>query len=168
MTIAACTSACQAAGYILAGCEYAGECWCGNTFANGGTVAPPTADGLSGCSMQCNGNLSEYCGGGNRLDVYNFNNTISTTTISATQPGTSPTQTPVIKPTVGPYMYYGCQTEGNGTRALSSASIASDTMTLEVCETFCKNFNYWGCEYGRECKLIPWAKDFRLRNLNAD
>lgn len=153
MTIAACTSACQAAGYILAGCEYAGECWCGNTFANGGTMAPPTADGLSGCSMQCNGNLSEYCGGGNRLDVYNFNNTILTSTISATQSGTSPTQTPVIKPTVGPYTYYGCQTEGNGTRALSSAAMASDTMTLEVCENFCQNFNYWGCEYGRECKF---------------
>jgi hypothetical protein len=78
MTVAACTSACQAAGYLLAGCEYGGECWCDNTFTNGGTIAPQTSDGLSGCSKLCNGNLSEYCGGANRLDVYNFNNTIAT------------------------------------------------------------------------------------------
>ncbi|PMD60425.1 WSC-domain protein [Hyaloscypha bicolor E] len=148
MTVAGCTSACQAAGYILAGCEYGGECWCENTFTNGGTIAPTTPDGLSGCSSLCNGNFSEYCGGASRLNVYNFNKTIATVTSSATA---SPTQTPAIKPTVGPYTYFGCQTEGNGTRALAAAATASDTMTLEACESFCGNYAYWGTEYGREC-----------------
>jgi hypothetical protein len=128
---------------------------CGNNFANGGTIATQTPDGLGGCSMTCNGNLSEYCGGSNRLDVYNFNDAIATITTSATQTGPlSPTQTPAIKPTVGPYTYYGCQTEGNGTRALAAASTVSDTMTLEACQSFCSAFTYWGTEYGRECKLL--------------
>lgn len=162
MTVAACTSACQAAGYVLAGCEYGGECWCDNTFTNGGTIAPPTADGLSGCSMLCNGNLSEYCGGSDRLDVYNFNNTIATITPSSTQSGTSATQTPAIKPTVGTYTYYGCQTEGDGTRVLSGAATASDTMTLEACETFCSSYSYWGTEYGRECKFGIQSKELQI------
>jgi hypothetical protein len=154
MTVAGCTSACQTAGYILAGCEYGGECWCDNTFTNGGTIAPTTPDGLSGCSSLCNGNLSEYCGGASRLNVYNFNKTIATITSSATA---SPTQTPAIKPTVGPYTYFGCQTEGNGTRALAAAATASDTMTLEACESFCGNYAYWGTEYGRECECFPFG-----------
>ena len=67
MTVALCTAACQGAGYSLAGVEYADECYCGNTFSNGGGPAP---DGASGCNMVCAGNSSEYCGGPNRLDVY--------------------------------------------------------------------------------------------------
>jgi WSC domain len=104
--------------------------------------------------MTCSGNLSEYCGGNSRLDVYNFNNAIATITTSATPTGTgAPTQTPSIKQTVGNYSYFGCQTEGNATRALDGAATSSDTMTLEVCEAFCGAFTYWGTEYGRECEL---------------
>ncbi|CAJ2501542.1 Uu.00g043950.m01.CDS01 [Anthostomella pinea] len=62
-----CTSACQAAGYILAGTEYGGECYCGNTLENNATQAD------YGCMMDCNGNSSEICGGSNRLNVYDFN-----------------------------------------------------------------------------------------------
>lgn len=69
MTVALCTQACQTEGYVLAGVEYSGECYCGNTASNGGGPAP---DGLSGCNMACNGNSSEYCGGPNRLDVYGY------------------------------------------------------------------------------------------------
>jgi hypothetical protein len=127
---------------------------CGNTFAKGGTIAPTTPDGLSGCSVRCNGNLSEYCGGSSRLDVYSFNNAIATITASATPTGTgSQTQTPSIKQTVGSYNYYGCQTEGNVTRALTGAATTSDTMTLELCESFCLAYTYWGTEYGRECEF---------------
>jgi hypothetical protein len=69
LTVALCTQACQAGGYILAGVEYSGECYCGNSISNGGGPAP---DGLTGCNMVCNGNSSEYCGGPNRLDVYGY------------------------------------------------------------------------------------------------
>ncbi|KAG4437963.1 hypothetical protein IFR05_006544 [Cadophora sp. M221] len=150
MTVDLCTAACQNGGYLLAGVEYSQQCWCGNSFANGGTVAPTTPDGLSGCNMLCAGNLSEYCGGGNRLNVYNFNNAIATITASAPTPtGTGPS----IKPVVGTYSYYGCQTEGTVARALAGSATASDGMTLEVCQTFCANGNFalFGVEYGREC-----------------
>ncbi|KAK3940061.1 glyoxal oxidase-like protein [Diplogelasinospora grovesii] len=66
MTVSKCTAGCLAAGYILAGVEYGGECYCGNTIANGG--APAT----SGCNMVCNGNSSEICGGPSRLNVYDY------------------------------------------------------------------------------------------------
>ncbi|KUJ17770.1 WSC-domain protein [Mollisia scopiformis] len=145
LTVALCTTACQAAGYVLAGVEYSQQCWCGDTFSNGGVPAP---EGLSGCDMLCSGNLSEYCGGPNRLGVYDLNNaiaTITTTTVSPTATAAA------IKPTISPYTYYGCQTEATGVRALSANTTASDSMTLEMCEEFCYPYSYFGVEYGREC-----------------
>ena len=38
---------------------------CGDTFANGGAPTP-----AGDCSMVCNGNSGEFCGGPNRLNVY--------------------------------------------------------------------------------------------------
>jgi hypothetical protein len=164
MTIDLCLAACQAAGYNLAGAEYASQCCklffphslvvhliinsgCGNQIVNGGTPAV-----LSSCSQLCNGNFSEYCGGPNLLDVYNFNSTgTSPTGTSATVTATT-TVPPSSVPTVGPYFYYGCQTEGNNTRALAAKSTATDTMTIEYCESFCLGYTYFGTEYGRECK----------------
>lgn len=43
-------------------------------------------------------------------------------------------------PSLAPYVYYGCQTEATNARALSGATKALDTMTLEVCETFCSGY----------------------------
>src|ERR1035438_3075637 len=53
---------------------------CGNVFSNGGGPAP---DGFTGCNMPCNGNLSEFCGGPNRLDLYDFNNTVKASSSSS-------------------------------------------------------------------------------------
>jgi hypothetical protein len=38
-------------------------------------------------------------------------------------------------------------------RALSSATYADDSMTLEVCEAFCTGYIYFGVEYARECEF---------------
>ena len=78
MTVALCTSACKQNGFSLAGVEYANECYCGNSFSNGGGPAP---DGPTGCNMVCAGNKTEFCGGPNRLNVY--------TTGSGTNPGST-------------------------------------------------------------------------------
>ena len=108
--------------------------------------------------MLCAGNLSEYCGGPNRLDVYNYENAIATITASATASPTATPTGPAIKPTVGPYTYYGCQTEATDARALPSNSTASDAMTLEYCASFCSGstapYAYFGAEYGRECECL--------------
>ncbi|KAE8446194.1 hypothetical protein EG329_012419 [Mollisiaceae sp. DMI_Dod_QoI] len=147
LTVALCTSACQTAGYVLSGVEYSRECYCGNAFSDGGAPAP---DGPAGCNMLCSGNSSEYCGGINRLDVYNLNNTIATITASTTSATATPTG-PAIEPTISPYTYLGCQTEATNARALTSDFMASDSMTLEMCEQFCNPYTYFGVEYGREC-----------------
>ncbi|CAP60434.1 uncharacterized protein PODANS_1_7300 [Podospora anserina S mat+] len=165
MTVAKCTAACAAANYILAGVEYGGECFCGNTISNGGAPA------ASGCSMTCNGNTTEFCGGPSRLNVYNYQNqytpsstssppAAATTATTATgtvstgpPPPPSPTPSGPSQPAaVGDdYVWYGCYTESPGPRALSGATYASDDMTLESCQAFCSAYTYFGTEYGREC-----------------
>ncbi|TAQ84788.1 hypothetical protein B7494_g6896 [Chlorociboria aeruginascens] len=77
MTNELCQSACQAARFSIAGTEYSGECWCGNAIANGGG---PASDGSALCNMVCNGNSAETCGGSNRLDVYQYKPSTSTST----------------------------------------------------------------------------------------
>lgn len=69
ITVEACQSACQGAGYSLAGVEYAQECYCDSQLRNGGGPAP---DGNAGCDMACTGNGGEMCGGPNRLELYQF------------------------------------------------------------------------------------------------
>lgn len=46
------------------------EIVCGSSIANGGAL---TAS--SDCSMTCAGNSSEFCGGPNRLNAYNYTGT---------------------------------------------------------------------------------------------
>lgn len=59
---------------------------CGNAFANSPTLAP---GGTSECNMLCKGNSSEFCGAGNRLNVYKqayvgSGSTVSSVTVSTT------------------------------------------------------------------------------------
>lgn len=66
MSAASCTDACSAANYKYAGTEYGGECFCGNTLGNGHTKQE------DGCDMHCNGAATEWCGGANRINIYEF------------------------------------------------------------------------------------------------
>ncbi|KAI8655642.1 hypothetical protein NCS55_01216900 [Fusarium keratoplasticum] len=47
-------------------------CYCGNDFSAGSVPAP-----IGECAMLCNGNSTEFCGGPNRLNVYQFNAPVS-------------------------------------------------------------------------------------------
>ena len=86
--------------------------------------------------MPCSGDATEPCGAGNRLSLF-----YTTGIAGPSQPSA-----------VGDYAWYGCQTEATGIRALSQATFASDTMTLEACQTFCSAYTYFGVEYSRECE----------------
>ena len=119
LTIALCTSACQQAGYLLAGAEYAGECYCGNTFSNGGGPAP----GGSGCTMQCNGNASEYYGGSNRLNVY------SSSASSVTSSSSSASATPSSTAAPAGWNALGCYTDSVGSRTLPDTQYLPVAMT---------------------------------------
>jgi len=63
MTLEMCATYCS--GYKYFGTEYSDECYCGNQFTTGATLAAN-----SDCSMTCAGNSAELCGAGDRLSVY--------------------------------------------------------------------------------------------------
>jgi len=118
VTIESCTEACFNAGFSLAGAEYADQCCthqrsqiyciftthnlhlvCGNSFENSG--APIAA---SSCNMLCAGNSSEFCGGPNALNVYNYT---KSSTPSGTPPPPAPTG-PIVPSSVGGWVSLGC------------------------------------------------------------
>ncbi|KAG5931668.1 hypothetical protein E4U53_001660 [Claviceps sorghi] len=143
MTLEKCAKFCSA--YVYWGTEYGRECYCGNSLDKTSAAAP-----IGDCSMVCGGDASEYCGAGNRLELYS-------TTSAPAMP--TPTATLMHKPTVPPYTLVGCWTEGNGVRALGQGSTVSDKMSNEACAVFCRNYKYFGTEYGSECYCGSYLAD---------
>ncbi|KAI4241206.1 MAG: hypothetical protein L6R42_011338, partial [Xanthoria sp. 1 TBL-2021] len=47
-----------------------GECYCGNTINAGSAKVAGITEAATGCNMLCNANALEYCGGPNRLNMY--------------------------------------------------------------------------------------------------
>lgn len=146
MTIELCTSACENAGYTLAGVEYAGECYCGNEFQNGGVEAG------SGCSMVCNGDSSQICGGPDRLTVYTLGEYVPPDP-DATTTSTDPTATsgPGHPETIGDFSLVGCWEDNVGGRALQGDFFGGATVDLDSCALFCADYTYFGTEYAGEC-----------------
>ncbi len=131
--------------------EYSNECYCGNTI-NSGSVNQPSSDILvNGCSMLCGGNVSEYCGGPDRLDMYKINGSLPASTSTST-PGTDPTPmagAPSVVPSAGGYGYIGCYTDSTANRALTGSTnpVSGTTLTVELCAAACFGFTYFGVEY---------------------
>ena len=90
--------------------------------------------------MRCAGDSTQFCGAGNRLELYYSN---------ATTGGGEPSQ----PAEVGGYAWFGCWAEtGDGAaRALPGRSYADDRVTLDACAGFCEGSAFFGAEYGREC-----------------
>ena len=63
-TIEICKKLCFEKGYQYAGVEYSKECFCGNYLPQ------KFAKRQSDCNMDCSGDKSQKCGGGNRINVY--------------------------------------------------------------------------------------------------
>ncbi|EFE40559.1 hypothetical protein TRV_04725, partial [Trichophyton verrucosum HKI 0517] len=157
MTVANCQNGCASQGYSLAGVEYSSECWCDNQLRNGGGPAP---DGEAMCSMPCNGNPEQKCGGPGRLNLYQ-NTAIKptdtmTTSVTSTETG-SPTTTSVPEPTQGlpdGWQYSGCyQDNVNGGRVMFKMLPDSSTLTIESCIAMCVKLGYTvaGAEYSKQC-----------------
>ncbi len=84
----------------------------------------------------------------------------TSTSAAATSATTSPTSSSNSGfPNVGSYSYYGCQTEGSNTRALTAKSTAYDTMTLQSCAEDCAGYNY--------CKYIPAPESLLNSETNS-
>ncbi|KFX87861.1 hypothetical protein O988_09253, partial [Pseudogymnoascus sp. VKM F-3808] len=134
MTVELCLSACAAAGYKIAGLEYASQCYCGNEFANGGAPAP---DGDAQCNMPCDGNTAELCGGPDRLNVYLKDGTAPGTT---TSPGTG-------------WSYKGCWVDQQQGRIMNGPQADVNTMTIESCIATCvaAGYDIAGLQYSSQC-----------------
>jgi len=63
MTVQSCAAFCKAGEFAYFGVEFGNECYCGNEL--GGEVAPEEE-----CGHLCLGDSSLWCGGPNRLNVY--------------------------------------------------------------------------------------------------
>ncbi|MCJ1306581.1 hypothetical protein MMC25_000224 [Agyrium rufum] len=162
-TVANCLKACAGFGY--AGVEYGGECYCGNALGTGSIPAPATD-----CGMPCNDNQTEWCGGPNRLNMYQASGSAQSSTTSLLSSATStvtgsvvssatPTSTssvPATIPTgvpahVGPWSYVNCYVDSQVARTLPDAFYAGYDMTLEHCAGNCTGYNFFGTEYTQEC-----------------
>jgi hypothetical protein len=174
LTVALCTSTCKSLYYILAGVEYGGECYCGNSTSNYGG---PAADGAVGCSMTCNGNSTEYCGGPNRLNMYSVNKPTTTSVPPPPPPPTTTSQPVVTKPvttTAAPppppppsttsaviqatglpagWAYKGCYVDNAYGPALAIRQADQTTMTVETCVKACiaAGYSVAGLEYSTQC-----------------
>jgi iron transport multicopper oxidase len=100
VSVEICLNACKQ--YQWAGVEYGRECWCGNVLNSASSQAANQLD-CQNPNFLCTGNLSEYCGAGSRLALYERNDfilassssvvTTTTTTTTATA-AASTTTTP--------------------------------------------------------------------------
>lgn len=144
VTVESCTAACQGAGYQYAGVEYADECYCGMTLDNGSGPTPE-----SGCDMTCAGNSSEYCGGPDRLNLYNYTGTLTTTENTGSGTGSEFFVTPNLS---GNWTYSGCYVDNANGRVLGD-ELDSSSMTVESCTAHCTadNFTIAGLEYSTQC-----------------
>ncbi|OXV07564.1 hypothetical protein Egran_04670, partial [Elaphomyces granulatus] len=147
LTVATCTTACGASAYSYAGVERGGECYCGSGIFNGG--APAT----SGCTMACNGNATEFCGGSWRLNLYQTNITSERCSgPNLTSNGLLPTLQKTGLP--GQWRYVGClQDNVGGVRSLPYQLIFPNTNNATTCLSRCSAYGYGagGMEWGHEC-----------------
>ncbi len=134
VTVESCSAACSQ--YVYFGVEYSGECYCGNTINAGSNLVGGTTPGVTGCSMICKGNATEYCGGGNRLNMYEVaasssssSSSIGTSTISSSS-GTSTISTSTIG-----NLTTSASTSGTASSSLISVNSTSSSTSGTVLST---------------------------------
>lgn len=88
--------------------------------------------------MNCAGNATEICGGPNGLSLFQLSSPLPSTSASPVPAGPA-------------YTYLGCQSDSVNTRTLSSQLLTSNSLTVELCTSFCAGYTYFGVEYGQEC-----------------
>ncbi|KAH0046468.1 hypothetical protein KCU78_g6, partial [Aureobasidium melanogenum] len=158
-TYESCASACL--GWEFFGVEYGNQCFCGNNVGNGAVLQASNNPDVNGCGMFCQGNSSEYCGGPNRMNVFQYNGTLPAIPSNAAgnngnnnngaNPG--PTATTSIQNTTsnGAYNYFGCWLDNVAGRALTNHALNGQTVGPDTCAAACSGYQYFGLEYGDEC-----------------
>ncbi|KAK4167593.1 WSC domain-containing protein [Cladorrhinum sp. PSN259] len=132
MTVEKCVAECKGNGYRYAGLVYYGVCYCGQTVNGAATEE-------TSCSLPCNGDNTETCGGNGAFSIYQ-----------------DPTFQPVDSVTIEDYDSLGCWTDESSLgRALTyrQNQVDGSSMTTESCLQACKSggFPFAGTQYGGEC-----------------
>jgi hypothetical protein len=132
MTIEQCMSDCSAYNHF--GVEYGGECYCGNVINTGSALAT-----LSDCSFICPGNAYEYCGAGNRLEMYELTSLVSSSSVvqstssksssSSTLQSTSTTKSSSSSAVSSSSTSSVRQTTTSSTKSSSSSLVTSSSTT---------------------------------------
>ncbi|KAJ7113154.1 galactose oxidase [Mycena epipterygia] len=160
VSLETCTSACFDAGMPFSGAEFADQCFCGPSIMNGGAPEP-----ISDCNMPCVGNLSEFCGGPNRLTVYNYTGTdLPPPPVGGGGGGggggATGGVTAIATDLPSPWAYVGCFVDGATGRVLTT-EIVDNNLTMEICVANCSalNFTIAGGEFSVVCgnELIEGA-----------
>ncbi|KAF4547191.1 Hypothetical protein D9617_54g000250 [Elsinoe fawcettii] len=146
LTVGKCQTFCSSKGYRYSGVEYGRECHC-DLAINPTTQFYAGVNMSTGCSMTCPGDRTELCGGPSYMNVYNN-----------TDPAfvaTNDTSNSVFQLTVAPAPYgdnyVGCYSEGRSSRVLAGISSASDKMSVDQCADYCRDYKYYGTEFGSQC-----------------
>ncbi|EKM51417.1 uncharacterized protein PHACADRAFT_263528, partial [Phanerochaete carnosa HHB-10118-sp] len=150
-TIESCTNACFNAGYPLAGAEFSTQCFCDLDFAAGSGPTP-----LTDCDMTCAGNSSEFCGGPNRLNVYNFTGTLPHGPTNPGGGGGGGGGTPVFPVESGlptGWNYSACYVDNAFGRIFTTEIPDNQNLTVETCVSTCngQNFTLAGMEFAVQC-----------------
>lgn len=125
-----------------------GECYCDDFLARSARNVTDKE-----CNTPCNGNSSEFCGAGNRMNLYAF---------GSTTPSVKPTS--FTPPPPGGWFARGCYNDSSAARTLSHTAYLQVPMTVEACTSACAKENYTlaGVEYagGSRCRaaFISWYK----------
>ncbi|KAF8882972.1 copper radical oxidase [Infundibulicybe gibba] len=155
LTIESCTTTCFNAGFQYSGTEFSDlyihaleSTDCGSSIASTGVLSAVTD-----CNMVCAGNSSEFCGGPNRLSLYN----LTGAPLPAGVPqggnaggGTSSSVFPVTSGLPAPWKYAACYVDNAFGRILTTQVIpAGPTMTVQTCVAACvgQNFTLAGLEF---------------------
>ena len=105
--------------------------------------------------MACSGNASEYCGGSNRLNVYEFGNSYTGTIpiVGASTTASTTASTAAATSSALDWSYLGCYTDAVHTRTLLNVQAANAALTVEACIATCAQGGYTlaGVEFGDQC-----------------
>ncbi|KAF8151649.1 hypothetical protein B0H34DRAFT_801346 [Crassisporium funariophilum] len=150
VSIETCTTACFNAGLSISGTEFADECYCASAITSGAPA--PATD----CTMVCAGNSSEFCGGPNRLNAYNYTGTDLPVNPNPPQGGGGGGPTTVFPVLTGlppHWAYNSCWIDNAHGRIFDSDIAGSQTNTVTSCIAQCValNFTLAGMEFADEC-----------------
>lgn len=165
MTIESCTAFCKKNGYAMAGMEASTQCFCGN--AQNQLLQDPLTCASKNYYV-CSGNLFEYCGGQQLMQIWN-DTTYSGPSLKGL-PVAGQSRLPLLDGSTATYQ--GCFVEGVGAKALPGAKYSNSTgMSLENCAAFCQKGQYtlFGTEYAQGMSFCPCFGLFRYyRRIISD